>query len=219
MSRQVIVLHGLAMNRLWMTGLSRHLKSAGYEVNAISYPSRGEPLDKLADDHIAPAVEAAAKKSGGRVDFVVHSLGGILTRLYAHTHGTDKIGRVVMIGTPNRGSEVADALRNFPPFEWYFGAVGQKLGTTADDAHASLPPVNFECGVIAGENHYLHFPTSYLVNIPRPNDGIVSVESTKVDGMKDHITIFGDHSQMVWMPSVWKLASGFLAEGKFPRDV
>ena len=217
MSKQVIVLHGLAMNRLWMTGLSRHLKNGGYDVHALSYPSRDKPLDKLVEEHIAPAVDAAALKSGGKVDFVVHSLGGILTRLYAQRYGADKIGRVVMIGTPNRGSEVADALRKFPPFEWYFGAVGPKLGTTAEDIHASLPPVNFDCGVIAGENHFLHFPTSYLINIPRPNDGIVSVESTKVEGMKDHITLFADHSQMAWMPSVWKLAAGFLADGKFPR--
>ncbi len=217
MMRQVIVLHGIAMNRLWMTGLSRHLKKDGYDVHALSYPSRDKPLDQLVDEHIAPTVNEAAAKGGGKVDFVVHSLGGILTRLYAQKYGPEKIGRVVMIGTPNRGSEVADALRNFPPFGWYFGAAGQKLGTTADDAHAQLPPVNFDCGVIAGENHYLHFPTSYLVAIPKPNDGIVSVESTKVEGMKDHITVFGDHSQMVWMPSVWKLASGFLAEGKFPR--
>jgi len=154
-------------------------------------------------------------KLGGKVDFVVHSMGGILVRRYAQKYGAEHIGRVVMIGTPNRGSEVADYLRHNPVFKWYFGTAGQGLGTTAADIHAALPPVDFDCGVIAGDNHYIHFPASYIVDIPRPNDGIVSVASTKVEGLADHVTVFGDHSLMVWMPSVWKLALQFLQTGKF----
>ncbi|MDE1152011.1 MAG: alpha/beta fold hydrolase [Micavibrio sp.] len=215
MSRAVIVLHGIAMNRMWMAGMARHLRGKHYTVYDISYPSREKTFDQLVDDHITPVVKEAFEKSGQPVDFVVHSMGGLLVRYYAQKYGAAKIGRVVMIGTPNRGSEVADFLRRFPPFEWYFGVAGQTLGTTADDIHAKLPPVPFECGIIAGRNHYFHFPTSYIVDIPRPNDGLVSIDSTKVDGMKDHVVIFGDHSLMVWMPGVWKLASQFLGTGSF----
>lgn len=211
MTKDVIVLHGIAMNRGWMAGMARHLKAGGYRVHSVSYPSRDKGFDALVDEHIAPLVD----KIGGKVNFVTHSMGGILVRRYAQKYGAEKIGRVVMIGTPNRGSEVADFLRHKSLYKWYFGEAGQGLGTSPGDVHASLPPIDFDCGVIAGENHYLHFPASYIVDIPRPNDGLVSVESTKVEGLRDHVTVFGDHSLLVWMPSVWKLTLHFLDTGRF----
>lgn len=214
MTKQVIILHGIAMNRLWMSGLARHLENAGWGVHNISYPSRHKNFEALVDQHIAPAIEAATAK-GGTVDIVAHSMGGILTRLYAQKYGPRKIGRAVLIGTPNHGSEVADFLRDVPLFKWHFGATGAALGTAPEDIHAVLGPVNFDCGVIAGTNHVIHFPTSYIVNIPRPNDGIVSVESTKIAGMADHATVHGDHSLLVWMPSVWQLVRQFLETGAF----
>lgn len=210
--RHVVVLHGLAMNRLWMTGICSHLKKEGYAVHALSYPSRSKSFEKLVDEHIAPAIKDIP---ADKVDFVVHSMGGLLVRIYALKYGAGKIGRVVMIGTPNHGSEVADFLHDWPVFKWYFGEAGQTLGTSGTGVHAHLPPVAFECGVIAGKNHWFHLPTSAIVPLPKPHDGVVSVESTKVDGMTDHTIIFGDHSQMVWMPRVWKLASAFLKNGRF----
>jgi len=218
MSKAVIVLHGIAMSRVWMAGIAWRLRRQGYAVQNLAYPSRKRTFDKLAEG-IAPAIDTAFETSGQPVNFVAHSTGALLVRCYAQKYGAEKIGRVVMIGAPNHGSEVADFLRRFPPFKWYFGPVGQALGTSVDDMGPKLPPVPFECGIIAGRNHYFHFPTSYIVDIPRPNDGLVTVDSTKVDGMKDHVVIFGDHSLMVWMPSVWKLALQFLAAGSFKGAV
>jgi triacylglycerol lipase len=210
--KHVVVLHGLAMNRLWMTGISEHLRKRGYTVHDISYPTRSKNFETLVDEHLAPVMLTIPAE---KVDFVVHSMGGLMVRLYAAKYGAGKIGRVVMLGTPNHGSEVADFMKSWTAFGWYFGEVGKSLGTTAEDIFAKLPPVPFECGVIAGETGWLHFPTNALVDIPKPNDGIVSVESTKVPGMKEHIVIPADHSLMVWMPKIWKLASAFLETGSF----
>jgi triacylglycerol lipase len=211
--KHVVVLHGIAVNKLFMTGISGHLKKQGYTVHAISYPSRAKSWETLVDEHIAPEI---AKIPAKKVDFVVHSMGGLLTRVYALKYGAEKIGRVVMIGTPNHGSDVADFLKSWPIYKWYFGEAGQTLGTTPDGIHAKLPPLNFECGIIAGENHLFRFVRNALMpNLKYPHDGAVSVESTKVAGMKDHTVIDGDHSQMVWMPRVWKLTSSFLKNGKF----
>ncbi len=211
--KHVVVLHGIAVNKLFMTGIAGHLKKQGYTVHSISYPSRAKSWETLVDEHIAPIIAAIP---AAKVDFVVHSMGGLLTRVYALKYGAEKIGRVVMIGTPNHGSDVADFLRSWPIYQWYFGEAGQTLGTTSDGIHAKLPPVNFECGVIAGENHLFRFVRNAIMpNLKYPHDGAVSVESTRVDGMKDHTIVDGDHSQMVWMPRVWKLASSFLKNGKF----
>jgi len=120
---------------------------------------------------------------------------------------------VVMMGTPNHGSEVADFLHDWPVFKQLFGYSGQNLGTH-DTSLDKLPPVNFECGVIAASSH-LQLPTGYVAGIPKPNDGVVSVASTKVEGMKDHTVISAEHSQMVWSPKAWKLAVKFLETGIF----
>lgn len=213
--RHVIVLHGIGMSKAWMGGFARALKKAGYVVHNISYPSRQKSFEELVKEHIAPAVE---KIAAPKIDFIGHSMGGILIRFYARDYGAQRIGRVVMIGTPNHGSQVADYLRQWPAFRWYFGAAGGGLGTRAQDVHAQLPPVDFECGVIAGDVNWLHFPISYMADMPVPNDGLVTVESTRIDGMADHTVLGADHSLMVWTPEVWRRAISFLQTGRFQAE-
>ena len=213
-ARHVVVLHGIGMSRSWMLGLARVLKKSGYIVHNVSYPSRHKGFEQLVEDHIAPVMLRIP--AGHKVDFVGHSMGGILIRFYAKIYGSTRIGRAVMIGTPNHGSEVADYLRRWPAFGWFFGAAGLGLGTRHGDAHAALPPVDFECGVIAGSSNWLHFPLSYMTGLPEPNDGLVTVDSTRIEGMSDHAVLNVDHSMMVWTPEVWRHAVAFLETGKFP---
>lgn len=209
----VLILHGITMNRHFMSGIAGHLRRKGREVTNISYPSCDKSFEELRDEYVAPAIESM---KAPKIDAVVHSMGGLLMRLYAEKYGTDKIGRVVMIGTPNHGSEVADYLRPMAAYKKFHGQAGQNLGTTKDDLHARLKDsIDFDCGIIAGNNRWFHAPTTLLAKIPLPNDGIVSVASTKINGMKDHVEVWGDHTLMCWMPSVWRLASTYLDNGKF----
>lgn len=210
--RHVIILHGLGMNRLSMSGVARHLSKNGWHTHNISYPSLNKGFEEIVIDHVAPAVAAVDADS---IDFVGHSMGGLLIRLYALRHGSLRIHRAVMLGTPNHGSQVADVMRGYAAFQWFAGSVGQGLTTATEGIHAQLPPVDFDCGVIAGDSGFLNLGTTYLADIPRPNDGIVSVESTRVAGMKDHIVVAAEHSQMVLSPAVWQLTAKFLKDGKF----
>ncbi|MEZ0223021.1 MAG: alpha/beta fold hydrolase [Alphaproteobacteria bacterium] len=211
--KHVVVLHGLIVNKYFMAGISSHLEKQGYTVHSMSYPTRGKSFDKLLDEHIVPVIDKIPAK---KVDFVVHSMGGLMVRMYALKYGVEKIGRVVMIGTPNHGSPVADFVSRWPAFRWYLGEASKSLRADRDGIHAQLPPVNFECGVIAGDNHWFRAASSAIVpDLSQLNDGVVSIESTKVEGMKEHTVVSGDHSQMVWMPRVWKLASAFLKTGSF----
>jgi triacylglycerol lipase len=212
MKPHVIVLHGLALNKWWTEGLADSLQGAGYEVHNVTYPSRKSTFDEIVSDFLHPLMESI---SGKKIHFVAHSMGGILVRLYAKKYGTKRIGRVVMMGTPNNGSEAADVMGDMGVFQLFFGATGQGLGTTDKDMTMALGPVTFECGIIAGESQWFHFPTTFMTGNPKPNDGIVSVASTKVEGMADHITLPVEHSKMVWNPEVWRLATAFLKNGKF----
>ena len=214
MAEHVVVLHGLGLNRYWMWGLAAHLKRQGYIVHNVSYPSRHRTCENIVDDVLKPLIGSIPSE---KIHFVVHSMGGVLVRLYAEKHGAARIARVVMLGTPNHGSEVADFLSSWRIFRYVFGDTGGEM-LTKGGITERLGPVAFDCGVIAGSNHWFHFPTSWIVRkMPIPNDGLVSVESTRVDGMKDHLILWSDHSLMVWHPSIWHQAAFFLKNGRFQR--
>lgn len=211
---RIIVLHGLGLSPFWLWPLSVSLRRAGYTVQNLGYPSREKNIADLAREHLLPvAINEAAQTE--RLHFVGHSLGGLLIRSLAADCGFLPTGRVVMLGTPNQGSEVADYLKRFSLYRRYFGPAGQELGTATSDKPKSLPPVPFDLGVMAGTNHWLHFPTGVFMS--RPNDGIVSLESTRVAGMKDHISYSIDHSLMVLDPRVMYQTRHFLENGCFNR--
>ena len=52
--------------------------------------------------------------------------------------------------------------------------------------NALFPPVDYPVGIIAGNRSIDPISSVFL---PKPHDGRVSVENTKLDGMADHIVI------------------------------
>ena len=166
------------------------LDTAGFATLNLDYASRRHPLETLAE-HIHPAIEPFAAHIAGALHFVGHSMGGLLARVYIAKHRPQRLGRVVMLGTPNGGSEIADRFRNFAPYRAFFGPAGQQLGTQRDAAVAAiLPPVDYPVGIIAGDRSIYPLASALL---PKPHDGRVSVENTKLEGMVDHVVIHGSH--------------------------
>jgi len=208
----VILLHGLARSASSMETLEQALSTNGYIVSNIDYPSRKHAIEKLAPLAIKGGIEYCRENSATRINFVTHSLGGILVRLYLKTNSLPDIGRVVMLGPPNQGSEVVDNLKDMPGFELINGPAGQQLGTGSSDIPISLGPVNFELGVIAGTQSINLLLSTML---PNPDDGKVSVESTKVKGMKDFIALPTTHPFMMKNEMVIKQTLHFLKNGSF----
>ena len=142
-------------------------------------------------------------------------MGGLLTRVYLARHRPPRLGRVVMLGTPNGGSEIADRLKGLIAYRAFFGPAGQQLGTRRDAAlSAMLPPVDYPVGIIAGSRSIYPVASALL---PKPNDGRVSVENTKLDGMADHIAIGASHP---WLPRnrlAIEQTIAFLKDGRFMR--
>ena len=84
------------------------------------------------------------------MSFVTHSMGGILVRQYLRQHSVPHLHRVVMLGPPNKGSEVVDVLGNTPGFHFINGDAGLQLGTGQGSVPNTLGPVDFDLGIIAG---------------------------------------------------------------------
>lgn len=208
----VILLHGLARTHRSMRPFAQALGSAGYRVLNVDYPSRTAPIEILATDAITTALAHESLRDCTRLHFVTHSLGGILVRFHLARHCVPHLGRVVMLGPPNQGSEVVDRLRHWRLFHSINGPAGQQLGTGPLDPPRTLGPVDFELGVIAG-NRSINWINSLM--IPGPDDGKVSVERTRVEGMKEHLVLPVTHPLMMRDQRVIQATLRFLQHGTF----
>ncbi|MCB9989821.1 MAG: alpha/beta fold hydrolase [Rhodospirillales bacterium] len=215
---RVVLLHGIAKSAHSMKPLEDALQAQGYKTIAITYPSTDYNLDGLAAVLRDQYLTEAFWQGPGKVHFITHSMGGLVARRYLDRFKAalppEKIGRVVMLAPPNGGSEVADTLHGLPPYDWYYGPAGDELTTAAQAANKS--DIYYDLGIIAGTKEWPYIVAAFV--IPGPGDGRVSVENTKLAGMKDHITVNGTHTFIMDKPVVHKQVLSFLQNGMFAHE-
>jgi pimeloyl-ACP methyl ester carboxylesterase len=208
----VVLLHGLGRSSANMLILKWRLQARGYEVCNVGYETRVDSIEAASDGVFASLTDCFDTQQP--THFVTHSLGGLVLRSLLDRHAVDRTGRAVMLAPPNRGSEIADWVRSFPISGGLMGRLAGQLGTRPEDIPRDLPVPSIAFGVIAGDR-WINPVGPWL--LPSPHDGTVSVASTRLDGMLDHLVVPHTHTFIMNSAEVADQVDTFLRTGRFRK--
>jgi pimeloyl-ACP methyl ester carboxylesterase len=207
----VVLLHGLGRGKSIMTPLKERLDTSGFLTRVVDYRSIGRTPEEIIKD-VSDQLTAFRLDTFATVHFAGHSLGGLLIRAYLDSVKLSNLGRVVLIGSPSKGTPFVDYFRD----AWWMkiaGPAARALGTDANSFPRALHTPYYPVGIIAGK--YKTFNNDDF--IPGEDDGVVPVESTKVEGMTDFILVEVSHSSLPRSEEVAEQVREFLRKGRFKR--
>lgn len=207
---RVYVLHGILVPGVQMRALTSYLNRHGFDAVTLHYPSTRHTWSVLADMIWQQICDDVAQRQ--QVHFVGFSMGGQLIRVMLERYRPQNVGRVVLLASPNKGSEVADMMQHWWLYKRLFGPAGQQLITQSEECDRLRGVPYYEVGCLAG-THTID-PFCYSV-ISGPNDGKVSVESAQCEGMTDFKMLPVSHTFFPLSRRVMAETQHFLQEGRF----
>lgn len=217
MKQKVVLVHGYFKNEKDMFALKSELEKAAFEVVTINLPLTFKklkstlPFFKTEIEKIISEPDAAEK-----IHFVGHSTGGLLIRRFlAVTEYKDRIGRIVLIAAPNKGSKLAGfAKKYFKPLTDIF----KTLSSIEYDNVKRLDLAaagDYEMAAIAGNNCNLFFGRL----LSKENDGRIRVESVKIPDLKDFAVLPFGHKDIHYQGETAVMVANFLNFGSFNGGV
>lgn len=209
----VILLHGIVRSSKAMSRIADRLTADGYLVVPFDYPSTREGLAGCA----ALLNEVVRSLDGvERISFVGHSMGGLVVRKWMADFGDERVGRFVMLGTPNHGAQLANQLGSFVAYRLVLGAGGRDLRSGDGSEISKLPIPETPFAVIAGARGD---GRGFNPWVSGDDDGIVSVTSTRLDGAEAYLEVPVLHSFLPFDRRVVEAVANYLAAGEFSCDV
>lgn len=205
MRERVVLLHGIWLRGVTMTRLARRLRTAGYDVDVLDYASVfGGPAVAT-----AALLKRCERRAGdARVHLVGHSLGGLVAVEAARRAPALVDGRIVCLGSPLRGSRTAQVLASRRATHWVTGRSSEILCSGVAGCVEGTG-----IGVIAGRMAF--GIGNFVAGLPRPNDGTVAVDETRLDGIADHVEVEATHTGLLFSEAAARHTIEFLRDGRF----
>jgi len=214
----VVLVHGMGRTLHSMDDMQERLVAEGYHTVSLGYPSTRATIEEIVSGYFPEALKQCQQFTPSAVHFVSHSLGGIVLRAHFKTIKPDNMGRVVMLSPPNKGSEVADNLKDFWLYKWINGPAGQQLTTDENSLPNRLGPADYPVGIITGDR-YIIFDYWLSDIIPGKDDGKVSVARSRLEGMRDFLVVHETHPFIMDDEYVQDETLYFLQNGSFMHEV
>jgi pimeloyl-ACP methyl ester carboxylesterase len=187
-----------------MSLLALRLEGLGLTCHRFGYSSVRQSVAANARALHAYALDLHA----GQLDFVGYSLGGLVVLRMLDEYGGLPPGRVVLLGSPVRGSAVASRLIAMKPARPLIGQARSAL-----ERGFSYAPAGRETGVIAGTSGV--GLGRVIKNLEPPHDGTIQVAETRLEGAADTLTLPVSHTGLVLARPVAEAVARFLMTGSF----
>jgi len=202
----VILIHGMGRTKLSMIMLRNYLKKQGYSTVSFSYSSTLHSISVLSAKFADFISEISTKHPEKQIHIVSHSLGGILTRQaivnlennFPNKKNNIKLGRIVMLAPPNKGSKAANIFCKIWPVPKILKPISE-LRNSEDSPINNIPiPQNVDIGIIAGKF-----------------DAKVTLEESHMTKEKEHIIVNSAHTFIMNKRNVQIAVTNFLQHGTF----
>jgi pimeloyl-ACP methyl ester carboxylesterase len=200
----VVLVHGLWFGAWSLAVLSRRLEKAGFAPLRFRYRSTRASLE----EHAAALRHFIGPRGDPELHFVAHSLGGLVTLRMLADNGDLPPGRVVLLGSPLRGSASARKSTELPGGGRLIGAVRSALSSGI-----TVPLIGRDIGMIAGSRSV--GLGLLLGGLDGPGDGTVAVSETRSEGLREHRLLPVTHTGMLFSKEVAREVTGFLRTGNF----
>lgn len=217
--KAVVLLHGLARSRTSMQGLADYLEREGsFKTFNITYASTRRSLD----DH-AKALASVIEQLEGidEINFVAHSLGNLVIRRYLAMQSADqsrqlpdqRIKRIVMLGPPNNGSELATTFRGNGLMHLIAGDPAVEIAENWDTLETRLAIPVCQFGIIAGDLAKKQGFSNPL--ILGKDDFVISIKETRLPGANDFLVAPVYHGSMMDDEEAQQAVLRFFQHGYF----
>lgn len=209
----VILLHGLGEGRDSMQPLATHLRGAvEAHVMSFGYASTRADIDAHAR---ALATVVSDLSTVDQFWFVGHSLGNLVVRRWlavADPADVARARRVVMLGPPNQGSDLARMVATVWPLAAQAAGAARDLVIDWPRVAPTLAVPTCPCGIVAGG---CGDDEGYSRLLPGDDDAVVRVDETRLPGASDFLLVPVRHAAMMRHETVQRATADFLRTGRF----
>ena len=207
----IVLIHGLWEFPINLCFLGFHLKKSGYKVEYFKYHSVSSSISENSDK----LFKFLKQLNVERVHLAGHSLGGLIALNLLDKYSVENVQYSVIFGSPVNGSVVTREMGKNTIGRKMFGKNYALLCHGLGDLPGSL--CDHKVGVIAGTGG--KGLGQFFADLPKPHDGSVSVQETKLTGALDRILLPTSHFSMLLSKQVALEIAEFCRKGKFISKV